>query len=64
MKGPLAEVPDEPRAHGADYVTNIVADRTSQLTERTHTLGNRRAEREGEGPARGCHENRERSERQ
>ncbi|CAK0792836.1 unnamed protein product [Prorocentrum cordatum] len=62
-KGLEAEVPDEPSEHDADFVTNMVADRTSQLTERTHTLGNRQTEREGEGLARGCHVNREHSER-
>ncbi|CAK0823068.1 unnamed protein product, partial [Prorocentrum cordatum] len=57
-----AEVPDEPSEHDADVLTNSVVDRTSQLTERTHTLGNRQTEREGEGLARGYHVNREHSE--
>ncbi|CAK0855267.1 unnamed protein product, partial [Prorocentrum cordatum] len=57
-----AEVPDEPSEHDADVLTNNVVDRTSQLTERTHTLGNRQTEREGEGLARGYHVNREHSE--
>ncbi|CAK0858103.1 unnamed protein product, partial [Prorocentrum cordatum] len=57
-----AEVPDEPSEHDANFLTNSVVDRTSQLTERTHTLGNRQTEREGEGLARGYHVNREHSE--
>ncbi|CAK0847568.1 unnamed protein product [Prorocentrum cordatum] len=57
-----AEVPDEPSEHDADLLTNSVVDRTSQLTERTDTLGNRQTEREGEGLARGYHVNREHSE--
>ncbi|CAK0821268.1 unnamed protein product [Prorocentrum cordatum] len=57
-----AEAPDEPSEHDADVLTNSVVDGTSQLTERTHTLGNRQTEREGEGLARGYHVNREHSE--
>ncbi|CAK0896788.1 unnamed protein product, partial [Prorocentrum cordatum] len=42
-----AEAYDVPSEHNADLLTNSVVDRTSQLTERTHTLGDRQAEREG-----------------
>eukprot|EP00959_Pyramimonas_sp_CCMP1952_P282625 5907202-Pyramimonas_sp.AAC.1 len=60
--GSTAEAPDEPRVHDADYATNTMADRTSSVPERTLALGRRQSERAA-GGGRGCHENRESSER-